>query len=426
MYPLRTFLASLLLSSVALGIVAVSVRSSENPLTQLYVRTIPAGAQVLLNGKPLGNSNGLYPVKPGDYRIVIDLDEYEPHEQQITIRNGRITRIELEFKKQPQTAQPPSSATDTDDAPAVSAADVGTRPRNFVLLVVGQDRMTFEGQDTTWEELPKLLNKVPTRKYVVLCLATASDSEVSPKKKEDARRHAHWLVQDLGFEYLSLVGVHPLGAKGGSSQMIRTSPEGEITLPMAAVTAGARIRQQYFVQLVVGQDRMTFEGEDTTWEKLPQALEQVPNRRRTALCLAIASDEVTPKQKGEARARAGRLVRVHGFEYLSHVGVHPLGSKSGPSQTIQDPSPDETRAQRQLILETGEADLTFEGRMFQTWDELAAAFERVAGREHAEILIVASAHLKHARLLDVIDRASKLADRMGFLPCRVRVAGSTE
>ena len=64
--------------------------------------------------------------------------------------------------------------------------------------------------------------------------------------------------------------------------------------------------------------------------------------------------------------------------------------------------------------------------MFQTWDELAAAFERVAGREHAEILIVAPPRLKHAQLVDVIDRASKLADRMGFLPCRVRVAGSTK
>jgi len=415
----------LLLSSVVFGIVAVSVRSSENPPTQLYVRTIPAGAQVLLNGKPLGNSNGLYAVKPGDYRIVIDLEEYEPHEQQITIRNGRITRIELAFKKPPQTAQPPSSATDTDHASAVSAADVGTRPRSFVLLVVGQDRMTFEGQDTTWEKLPKLLNKVPTREYAVLCLATASDSKVSAEQKEDARRHAHWLVQDLGFEYLSLVGDHPLGSKkGGSSQIIRTSPEGEVALPMSAVTAGARIRQQYFVQLVVGKDRMTFEGQETTWEKLPQALTQVPNRQRTALCLAITSDEVTPKQKEEARARAGRLVREHGFEYLSLVGAHPLGSKSGPSQTIQDPSPDEKRAQRQLVLEVGEADLTFEGRTIHTWDELASAFERVASREHAEILIVAPAHLKHARLLDVIDRTSKLADRMGLLPCRVRVNGS--
>ncbi len=240
MSPSRTFLASLLLSSVILGIAAISVRSSENPPTQLYVRTIPAGAQVLLNGEPLGNSNGLYPVEPGGCRIVIDLDQYEPYEQQITIRNSRITRIELELKKPPQPAQPPSSVADADDAPAVSAAAAGTRPRNFVLLVVGQDRMTFEGQDTTWEELPKLLNKVPTRMYTVLCLASASDSEVSPKQKEDARRHAHWLVQDLGFEYLSVVGVHPLGSKkAGSWQIIRTSPDGEITLPMAAMTAGA-------------------------------------------------------------------------------------------------------------------------------------------------------------------------------------------
>ena len=356
------------------------------------------------------------------------MDQYEPYEQQITIRNSRITRIELELKKPPQPAQPPSSVADADDAPAVSAAAAGTRPRNFVLLVVGQDRMTFEGQDTTWEELPKLLNKVPTRMYTVLCLASASDSEVSPKQKEDARRHAHWLVQDLGFEYLSVVGVHPLGSKkAGSWQIIRTSPDGEITLPMAAMTAGARIRQQYFVQLVVAKKRMTFEGQDTTWEELPQSLEQVPNRQRTALCLAIASDEVTPKQKDEARARAGRLAREHGFEYLSLVGAHPLGSKSGPSQTIQDPTPDEKRAQRQLLLQVGEADLNFRG---PNVPDLGRTGRRVRTgrwpRARGDPDRCTTALEACARLVDVIDRASKLADRMGFLPCRVRVAGSTK
>jgi hypothetical protein len=286
--------------------------------------------------------------------------------------------------------------------------------------------MTFEGRDTTWEELPKLLEKVPTPKYTVLCLSIASDSEISEKQKQEAAGRASRLVRDLGFEHLSIASPCPLGSKGGSSQIIRTSPEGEITLPMAAVTAGARLRQQYFVKLVVGEDGMTFEGKDTTWDTLPQLLEQIPNRKHTALCLAMASDGVTAMQKEEARTRLGRLVREHGFEYLSLVGTHPLGSKGGPSQTIQDPHPDQGRAQRQLRLKVSETDLTFEGQTLQKWEELVAAFERVADREHAEILIVATTHLKHARLVEVIDRTSKLADRMGYLSCRVRIVGAEE
>lgn len=411
-----------ILSLALLGAVGADVAATEQRQTLLYIATSPAGAEIFVDGKRVGTTDGLFTVEPGVRRVIVELEGHDQQGKDVTIRVGDVTRLKLRLKKRPQPAQPPSTARHAHNAPAVQPTAEGTRPRDFVQLVVAKERMTFEGQGTTWEELPKLLGKVPTPKYTVLCLSTASDSEISAKQKEEAARCASRLVQDLGFEYLSLASARPLGSKGGPSQIIRTSPKGEITLPMAAVTAGARIRQQYFVQLVVGKNRMTFEGQDTTWEKLPQLLEQIPNRRRTALCLATASDEVTPKQKDEARARAGRLARRHGFEYLSFVGVHPLGSKSGPSQTIRDPSPDERRAQRQLHLKVGEAGLTFEDRIIQTWEELAAAFERVVGREHAEILIVAPARLKQARLVDVIDRASKLADRMSFLPCRVKVA----
>jgi hypothetical protein len=408
-----------------LGAAGADVEATEARQTLLYVATTPAGAGVIVDGKRVGVTDGLFTVEPGIRRVIVVLEGHDQQGKDITIRAGDITRLRLRLKQRPRPAQPPSSALDADNAPAVPAAAVGIRPRNFVLLVVGPDRMTFEGQDTTWEELGKLLQEIPAREHTVLCLATASDSEVSPKQKDEARKRAGWLAQDLGFEYLSLVGVNPLGSKGGPSQIIRKSPEGAITLPMAAVTTGARIRQQYFVQLVVGRNRMTFEGHNTTWETLPQLLEQVPNRQRTALCFAIASDGVTPEQKDEAGARAGRLARGHGFAYLSFIGVHPLGSKSGPSQTIQDPTPDERQAKRQLLLKVGEADLTFEDRTIRTWEELAAAFKGVIDCEHTEILIVAPADLDQARLVDVIDRVSKLADPMGFLSCRVKVTGSS-
>ena len=72
-----------------------------NAQTLLFVRTTPAGAEVRLDGKKLGKSDGLFPVDPGPYKIVVDLEGHQPREQQITIRYGRITRIELTLTKQP-------------------------------------------------------------------------------------------------------------------------------------------------------------------------------------------------------------------------------------------------------------------------------------------------------------------------------------
>ncbi|MCP4453170.1 MAG: PEGA domain-containing protein, partial [Planctomycetes bacterium] len=68
------------------------VETSGTADTLLYIRTVPSGAQILLDGKPLGNSDGLFPVKPGRYKIVVDLEGHEPQNQQISVRDGKITR----------------------------------------------------------------------------------------------------------------------------------------------------------------------------------------------------------------------------------------------------------------------------------------------------------------------------------------------
>ena len=75
------------------------VETSRTADTLLYIRTVPSGAQILLDGKPLGSSDGLFPVKAGTYKIVVDLEGHEPQKQQISIRDGQITRIELELNR---------------------------------------------------------------------------------------------------------------------------------------------------------------------------------------------------------------------------------------------------------------------------------------------------------------------------------------
>ena len=107
------FSGAALLTLVPLGVLAALAQTAEEVPTELYVRTTPDGAKVLLNGKPVGTSDHLFPVKPGPYKIVVDLEGYEPEQQQITIRDGRIKRIEFTLEKRldakPGPGSPPAS-----------------------------------------------------------------------------------------------------------------------------------------------------------------------------------------------------------------------------------------------------------------------------------------------------------------------------
>ncbi len=91
-----------------LCVLAPPVESAEQPETLLYVRTTPSGAEIRLGGKLLGTSDDLFGVKSGNYKIVVDLEGHQPKEQKITVRDDRITRIELQlvgFGDQPKTVK---------------------------------------------------------------------------------------------------------------------------------------------------------------------------------------------------------------------------------------------------------------------------------------------------------------------------------
>jgi beta-lactamase regulating signal transducer with metallopeptidase domain len=122
-----------------------------------------------------------------------------------------------------------------------------------------------------------------------------------------------------------------------------------LAIPMACMKAAAQedqsaaqpvpstnaARSRHFVMLVIAPGGgMTFQGTATNWDTLPALLEQVPDRGHTVLCLAWTNDQVTVGQLNEARA--GNLAQQFGFEYLSNVGEHPLGSTGGPDKLIED------------------------------------------------------------------------------------------
>ena len=84
---------------------------------------------------------------------------------------------------------------------------------------MGPDQMTFEGQPVTWEQLPALLEKVPNRPQTVFQIATTSQDIENRSDWADIRGRLISLSGQYGFEYTSLIGVHPLGTKGGSPRV---------------------------------------------------------------------------------------------------------------------------------------------------------------------------------------------------------------
>ena len=72
-----------------------AVTSSTTATTRLYVRTIPAGAQVTIDGSPLGTSDGLFLVPAGTAKVTVQFDGRDPEVRQVEIAEGHITRLEI-------------------------------------------------------------------------------------------------------------------------------------------------------------------------------------------------------------------------------------------------------------------------------------------------------------------------------------------
>jgi len=91
---LPTLLLSLAILSAGCGR-QPGVVTSAAPQTRLYVRTVPPGAQVMVDGKPLGASDGLFLVPAGTSRVSVQFDGQEPQVQQVEIAAGKVTRVEI-------------------------------------------------------------------------------------------------------------------------------------------------------------------------------------------------------------------------------------------------------------------------------------------------------------------------------------------
>lgn len=74
---------------------AATVQTATKGTTRLYVKTLPPGAEVTLDGKPLGASDGLFLVPVGTGKVSVQFDGAEPEVRQVDFVEGRITRVEV-------------------------------------------------------------------------------------------------------------------------------------------------------------------------------------------------------------------------------------------------------------------------------------------------------------------------------------------
>lgn len=88
------------------------VETSADAKTRLYVKTLPPGAQVTLDGKPLGASDGLFLVPAGTAKVTVQFDGAEQQVRQVEIAAGRITRVEIAAAAPAASA---AAATDTGE-----------------------------------------------------------------------------------------------------------------------------------------------------------------------------------------------------------------------------------------------------------------------------------------------------------------------
>ena len=80
---------------------AQDVQADREGATQLYVKTVPPGAEVFLDGNTLGKSDGLFNVVPGPHKLALQMDRYIREERAIQVRAGEITRVEAGLKRRP-------------------------------------------------------------------------------------------------------------------------------------------------------------------------------------------------------------------------------------------------------------------------------------------------------------------------------------
>ena len=180
--------------------------------TRIYVRTTPPGASIVVDGKELGTSDGLFLVPPGVRTVTLEMDGYDPEAKRVDVREGWITRVEVTMNR---------GGTKPD---GVGSTASKSESLYFVRWVIQDEKtMTFEGEPVTLDQLPSLLEKVPNRAQTVLEMGYSTD--ISVKLRDEYVARAGTLAHKLGFKHASDIGQQKLGSKGSPPQGVSGDPD---------------------------------------------------------------------------------------------------------------------------------------------------------------------------------------------------------
>jgi len=102
---------------VVLALALLGAAEAAEQTTRLYVRTVPSGATVFLDGQELGMSDGLFEAPPGEHEVRIVLAGHYAATHHVSIPANEITRltVELEVVLQKEAASSARVSKDDDE-----------------------------------------------------------------------------------------------------------------------------------------------------------------------------------------------------------------------------------------------------------------------------------------------------------------------
>jgi beta-lactamase regulating signal transducer with metallopeptidase domain len=142
----------------------------------------------------------------------------------------------------------------------------------------------------------------------------------------------------IAWAMLAIIGLLILPGAGLSQQQQQQQQQPAAAISPATEPSSKAVtgHVMHYVRLVVGMNRMTFEGQDVTLDHLPDLLKQVPDRANTIFEIANESDQMTISQLNDARFTATMISEPFGFKYSSYIGVKPIASKGSPDKIVAD------------------------------------------------------------------------------------------
>ncbi len=137
-----------------------------------------------------------------------------------------------------------------------------SRPRRPVRVVMGKETITFEGEEISLEQLRIDLAQVPGRKQKIFEVAvTSRDISETDAWNNKWMPYFASLSTEFSFNYLSFIGVHPLGSYGISRSRFGERLHNSVTVDIDHSPKNNRLSIQYAVIAICEDAGIPYQGE---------------------------------------------------------------------------------------------------------------------------------------------------------------------